>query len=177
MKANSISKKVELWDTLLHMYSQERRRERYSIIFLWKLAQQLVSGYTVEFVQNPRRGRLAVVHPIVASAPASVKRAREGSLQVKGSMLFNLIPVELRGTSGVVRHRESVREFSEDPETGGTGTAGEIDNPLVSARRDTEVYVLAFGKDTRVLPESVDHFVVRAGGRDGETVLHGTDVR
>jgi hypothetical protein len=81
------------------------------------------------------------------------------------------------GTSGVVRHRESVREFSEDPETGGTGTAGEIDNPLVSARRDTEVYVLAFGKDTRVLPESVDHFVVRAGGRDGETVPHRTDVR
>ena len=94
----------DYWERLdeLHMYSQERRRERYSIIFLWKLAQQLVSGYTVEFVQNPRRGRLAVVHPIVASAPASVKRAREGSLQVKGSRLFNLIPVELRAMTGTV---------------------------------------------------------------------------
>ena len=76
-----------------------------------------------------------------------------------------------------MRDRESVGEFSEDPETGGAGTTGKIDNPLVSARRDTEVYVLTFGKDTRVLPESVDHFVVRAGGRDGKTVLHRTDVR
>ena len=57
------------------MYSQERRRERYSIIFVWKLAEQLVPGYTVDFVQNPRKGSLAVVHSIVASAPASVKRA------------------------------------------------------------------------------------------------------
>ena len=84
------------------MYSQERRRERYSIIFLWKISQQLVSGYNVEFVQNPRRGRLAVVQPSVASAPASVKKAREGSLQVKGSKLFNLIPLELRGMTGTV---------------------------------------------------------------------------
>ena len=84
------------------MYSQECRRERYSIIFLWKLAHQLVSGYKIEFVQNPRRGRLAVIHPIVASAPASVKKAREGSLQVKGSKMFNLIPLELRGMTGTV---------------------------------------------------------------------------
>ena len=61
-----------------------------------------MSGYNVEFVQNPRRGRLAVVHPSVASAPAIVKKAREGSLQVKGSKLFNLIPLELRGMTGTV---------------------------------------------------------------------------
>ena len=86
----------DYWERLaeLHMYSQERRRERYSIIFLWKLAQQLVSGYTVEFVQNPRRGRLAVVHPTVACAPASVRRAREGSLQVKGNEWLVLVKNE-----------------------------------------------------------------------------------
>ena len=57
----------DYWERLaeLHMYSQERRRERYSIIFLWKVAQHLVSGYKIEFVQNPRRDRLAVVQPIV----------------------------------------------------------------------------------------------------------------
>ena len=57
----------DYWERLaeLRMYSQEHRRERYSIIFLWKLALQLVSCYTVDFVQNPRRGRLAVVHPIL----------------------------------------------------------------------------------------------------------------
>ena len=71
----------DYWERLaeLHIYSQERRRERYSIIFLWKLAQQVVSGYTVDFAQNPRRGRLAVVHPIVASAPARRRLGRAPS--------------------------------------------------------------------------------------------------
>ena len=92
----------DYWEILaeLQLYSQECRRERYAIIFIWKLAQQLVSGYNLEFVQNPRRGRLAVVHPMVTGAPATVKKAREASLQVKGSKMFNLLPLELRGKDG-----------------------------------------------------------------------------
>ena len=87
----------------LQLYSQERRRERYAIIFLWKVAQQLVQGYTVSFVHNQRRGRFAVVHPSAGStSPLAVKKARESSLQVKGSKLFNLIPKELRDLSGTV---------------------------------------------------------------------------
>ena len=76
-----------------------------------------------------------------------------------------------------MRHRKSDREFGEDTETGGAWPTCEINDPLVSSRRDPEVNVLAFGKDAGVLPESVDHFVVRAGGRDGKTVLHRADVR
>ena len=34
-------------------------------------------------------------------SPTAVKRAREASLQVKGARLFNLIPQDLRGISGV----------------------------------------------------------------------------
>ena len=96
---------MDYWERLAAMliYSQERRRERYAIIFLWKISQQLVQGYKVDFVQNPRRGRLAVVHPSAPhGAPAAVKKARDASLQVKGSRLFNIIPSELRGMSGPV---------------------------------------------------------------------------
>ena len=93
---------LDYWDrlTALQLYSQERRRERYAVIFAWKLAQQLVLGYSLEFVQNERRGRLAVVHPVPNHVPASVRKAREGSLQVKGAKLFNSIPKELRDMSG-----------------------------------------------------------------------------
>ena len=51
---------LDYWDRLqkLGMYSQERRRERYQIIFIWKLSQGLVSGYTLTFQQHARRGRL-----------------------------------------------------------------------------------------------------------------------
>ena len=96
---------LDYWDRLatLNIYSQERRRERFSIIFVWKVSQQLVQGYTMSIVSNQRRGRLAVVHPSASTTSHStVKNAREASLQVKGSRLFNLIPSELRDLSGTV---------------------------------------------------------------------------
>ena len=92
----------DYWDRLssLHLYSQERRRERYRIIFTWKIAQQLVKGYTMAFVVNPRRGRLADVHLVPSHIPPAVRKAREASLPVKGAKLFNLIPKELRDMTG-----------------------------------------------------------------------------
>ena len=93
-------KGLDYWDRLksLNMYSQERRRERYQIIFLWKVAQGLVQGYPVTFVQHQRLGRLMKLPPLCNTAPSAVKRARETSLQVKGAKLFNCIPRELRDT-------------------------------------------------------------------------------
>ena len=86
------------WERLqdLRLYSQERRRERYIIIFLWKVAQGLVQGYDMDFVYSDRRGRLAVVRPYNPKAPTQVRKAREASLLVKGAKLFNCIPRGLR---------------------------------------------------------------------------------
>ena len=91
---------LDYWERLssLHLYSQERRRERYQIIFLWKVAQGLVKGYKATFVQNERRGRIMQLAPLCSKAPAAVKRARESCLQVRGGKLFNSIPRELRDT-------------------------------------------------------------------------------
>ena len=82
---------LDYWERLtqLGMYSQERRRERYMIIFLWKLAEKLAQGYKQEFVQNPRRGRLAVVNHPPIHQPSEVRKAREASLPCRGSKLFN----------------------------------------------------------------------------------------
>ena len=87
------------WERLeeLSMYSQERRRERYMIIFIWKLAMGLVKGYTsIKFIYSPRRGWMAVPRNIVPKAPSCVKNARESSLAVKGALLFNMCPQGLR---------------------------------------------------------------------------------
>ena len=89
----------------LGMYSQERRRERYQIIFIWKISQGLVSGYDLAFTNNDRRGRTAVPNTIAMHAPAAVRRARECSLGVKGAKLFNLLPVWLRTMNGVTVER------------------------------------------------------------------------
>ena len=33
-------------------YSQERRRDRYQLIFIWKISQGLVSGYDIPFTNR-----------------------------------------------------------------------------------------------------------------------------
>ena len=94
--------KTHHWDRLrlLNLYSQERRRERYMVIFLWKISEGLVKGYDITFEHSGRRGRMAIPHPIVSSAPAVIKRAREASLGVKGCRLFNLLPDSVRNVKG-----------------------------------------------------------------------------
>lgn len=91
----------DYWERLhsLRLYSQERRRERYQIIFIWKVLQGFVQGYSVSSQQNPRRGRLIVLDRYHSTAPAPVRKAREASLSVKGAQLFNSIPRSLRDIS------------------------------------------------------------------------------
>ena len=94
-------KDMDYWERLqsLHLYSQERRRERYQVIFLWKVLQGLVQGYTVTTQHSPRRGRVVEIPAYCRNAPAPVRRAREASLSVKGARLFNILPRDLRDTS------------------------------------------------------------------------------
>ena len=84
---------------ILHLYSQERRRERYMVIFLWKISQGLVSGYSIPFTsRTSRTGRKVEPAQVPQSAPTSVKNARAGTLAVKGAQLFNLLPESLRNS-------------------------------------------------------------------------------
>ena len=76
----------------LGMYSQERRRDRYQVIFIWKISQGLVQGYNMEFKNSARRGRMAVPNPVPRQSCSAVRRARESSLGVKGVRIFNLLP-------------------------------------------------------------------------------------
>ena len=87
----------------LHLYSLERRRERYMIVFIWKIGQGLVKGYEISFSESDRRGRMATPKAIVRTAPAHVRNARQASLGVKGCRLFNLLPRSLRDMKGATQ--------------------------------------------------------------------------
>ena len=88
----------DYWERLqyLNLYSQERRRERYSVIFIWKIAVGLTRGYNLQFDNNLRRGRYVRERNIRKNSPTSVKKAREASLSVRGAKLFNMLPQSLR---------------------------------------------------------------------------------
>ena len=86
---------------LLRVYSQERRRERYAVMFIWKLSQGLVTGYKIDFTSRDSRVGRKAVSANIPRAPACLKNAREGSLAVKGVALFNSLPITLRNSDHV----------------------------------------------------------------------------
>ena len=93
---------LNYWEKLaqLRLYSQERRRERYQIIFIWKIAQGLVSGYNIPFHVNSRTGRMAVPAQLSKqTVHSTVRAAKERSLRVRGCQLFNLLPLALRNAN------------------------------------------------------------------------------
>ena len=103
---------IDHWSRLklYKMYSQERRRERYMIIFLWKISQGLVQGYHVEYNSvSGRRGRTALPRNVVQSSSSLVKKARESSIGVKGARIFNLLPAHIRNISS-----DNVDEFKKN---------------------------------------------------------------
>ena len=96
------------WERLqeLGLYSLERRRERYAIIYIWKIVQKLVPNFE-ERVQlrsyvNERRGRLCRVPPVNYRAMIRLQTIREASLPIVGPRLFNCLPQEIRNYEGTL---------------------------------------------------------------------------
>ena len=88
------------------MYSQQRRLERYRIIYTWKILEGLVPNCGLEVLHNGRRGREIKIPPL--KGKSSVRTLREQSFQANGPKLFNSIPKKVRDLTKV-----SVGDFKE----------------------------------------------------------------
>ena len=135
---------LDYWERLhrLRWYSQQRRRERYAIILVWKVAESLVDGYSLTFL-NTRRGRECNVQRINAGALRMVGRARSGSLACLGAKLFNMMPRELRDIScGPETFKKKLdnhlKMFPDQPTIAGRARAAQT-NSLVHIIPMTEV--------------------------------------
>ena len=88
----------------LNLYSLERRRDRYIVLYVWRIingfAPNLESQYSKINTQiRNRRGLMCVVPPL-AAVPARLQTIRESSFSVTGPRLFNSVPKELREFQG-----------------------------------------------------------------------------
>ena len=101
---------LSYWDQLkyLHLYSLERRRERYIAIYTWKILEGLVpnlsestSSISISSKWHERRGRECIVPPVRASAPQRVQSIRRASFGIRGPRLFNSLPKHLRNLRGI----------------------------------------------------------------------------
>jgi hypothetical protein len=91
------------WERLddLGLYSLERRRDRYTIIYVWKIINDLVPNMEDERVRviaasRGRLGRMCRIPALNNRALASAQTMKEASFAVRGPRLFNCLPKDLR---------------------------------------------------------------------------------
>ena len=94
---------LNYWNRLkkLNLYSLERRRERYAIIYVYKILEGLSPNQKVPITTHyhQRKGRFVVVPRLLGRGRAST--LRENGFSVRGPKLFNVLPQALRNTQGV----------------------------------------------------------------------------
>ena len=88
---------VDYWQRLktLHLYSLERRRERFMILYIYKIKIGLVPNIGLVFDYNIRTGT-KVTPKLNRKAPTWVTSIRQHTFFSKGPQLYNLMPKELR---------------------------------------------------------------------------------
>ena len=92
-------KDMNYWSRLqtLKMYSQERRMERYRIIYVWKILQGIVPNCGVKLSEyNERLGRKVSIPNLKRNGRKAIQTLREQSFQINGARLFNCLPKQLR---------------------------------------------------------------------------------
>ena len=81
------------------MNSEQRRLERYQIIYVWKIIHGLVPNCGIEWPEcEERRGRLCEVRKL--KGKSSVQTLRRQSFQVAGPKLWNCLPKNVRNFKG-----------------------------------------------------------------------------
>ena len=81
----------------LKMYSQERRMERYRIIYVWKILKGVVPNCGVKLApDNERLGRKVSIPSLQRNGRKAIHTLREQSFQINGARLFNFLLKTLR---------------------------------------------------------------------------------
>jgi len=98
-KIRGVSREYETALKQLNLYSLEQRRDRYRIIQIWKMLENLAPNQSstndsilrLQTDINHRRGRTIENHNL-ARTPSHLLKAREQSIKFSGVQLFNNLP-------------------------------------------------------------------------------------
>ena len=124
-------KHLSYWERLkaLKMNSEQRRLERYKIIYTWKVLQGEVPNCGIKATSTEDRlGRRCEVPKLAKKAKKSIQDLREASFQVSGPRLFNSLPKWLRNSTELCLEEfkeklDSVlTNLADEPRVGGPGS-------------------------------------------------------
>ena len=94
--------RLNYWERLrkLKLFSLERRRERYVIIFIWKVWNNLVLNPGIKpRSYEPKNGVFLYLPQLTKSkskGSSHIRKLKENSIFYRGVQLFNSLPVDLR---------------------------------------------------------------------------------
>lgn len=83
----------------LKIYSLERRRERYDLLYAYKILSRSVPNIGLQFKWSNRRGRTLVPPPVTKNSSEHAKTLRNHAYRARVSRLFNSLPQYLRNLS------------------------------------------------------------------------------
>ena len=86
------------WLKVCQMLSQERRMERYKIIYIWKILERRVPNCGVDRMENSRLDRLCRIQTLIR-CKSRIQSLKENCFLVVGPGLFNSIPAQIRNFS------------------------------------------------------------------------------
>ena len=94
---------LSYWEQLeeLGLYSLQRRRERYIVIYVWKILEGFVPNIATGEASltdkwHQRRGRECSVPNVKPSATVRIQNIRRASFAINGPRIFNSLPQSIR---------------------------------------------------------------------------------
>ena len=111
-------KHLGYWERLkkLQMLSQQRRLERYRVIYLWKIMEGKSPNCGIQnSIKSERLGRTCPLPEVKKSSSQRIQTLRENSFQIHAPKLFNSLPKEIRNLTGcsVDKFKEALDQFLE----------------------------------------------------------------
>ena len=164
--------KLSYWEQLsaLSLYSLERRRERYIIMYVWRILEGLTPNFNdpntggIKAKWNERRGRFCDIPAINTQATAAVQRIRFSSFGIIGPKLFNTLPKLIRNSTDC-----SLDDFKRKLDN---FLRTVPDEPLVPGytayrRADSNslIHMVQFTKSQQILLEDPDSVFLVGGGQ------------
>ena len=124
---------------LLKIHSLQIRRERFIIIQMFKIHNNLTSNdLNLQFTTSDRRGSIAILPQIPKQASAKCLSLFESSFAVKGPKLWNAIPKDTRNETKLERFKISLSKFLDSipDQPPVTGYTTRNNNSILSHRSD-----------------------------------------
>ena len=90
---------MNYWERLTHMKmtSLQRRRERYTILMMWKILNNVVPNCCdIKFTETSRHGTRAIIPSLSRSSSSSKQSLYDSSFAVRGPRLWNIVPKDVK---------------------------------------------------------------------------------